>query len=64
MLLVIADTERGASEREDLIERIAEHVACTSMVVRIGAGDDYGRGVSGPAAGSLIDLGQVENSGG
>jgi len=41
VLLVIADTERGSSERQDLIERIAEHVACTSMVVRIGPGDDY-----------------------
>ena len=41
VLLVIADTERGSSERQDLIERIAEHVACTSMVVRIGRGDDY-----------------------
>ena len=40
VLLVIADTERGSSERQDLIERIAEHVACTSMVVRIGRGDD------------------------
>ena len=41
VLLVVADTERGSSERQDLIERIAEHVACTSMVVRIGRGDDY-----------------------
>ena len=41
VLLVIADTERGSSERQDLIERIAEHVACTSMVVRIGRRDDY-----------------------
>ena len=41
VLLVISDTERGSSERQDLIERIAEHVACTSMEVRIGRRDDY-----------------------
>jgi len=41
VLLAIAETERGSSDRQDLIERIAEHVAGTSMVVRIGRGDDY-----------------------
>jgi hypothetical protein len=43
VLLAVAETEPGSSDRRDLIERIAEHVACTSMVVRIGAGDDYVR---------------------
>jgi hypothetical protein len=41
VLLVIADTECGSFDRQDLIERIADHIACTSMVVRIGQGDDY-----------------------
>ena len=55
MLLAIADTERASFDRHDLIERIVEHVACTSMVVRIGWGDDYvAAEVSGPSADSLI----------
>jgi hypothetical protein len=41
VLQAIAETERGSFDRHALIERIAEHVACTSMVVRIGRGDHY-----------------------
>ena len=43
VLLVIADTERDSPDRQEHIERIAEQVARTSMVVLIGLGDDYVR---------------------
>jgi hypothetical protein len=42
VLWIFAHTERGSPDRQDLIERIAEHVACTSVRVRIGGrGDEY-----------------------
>jgi hypothetical protein len=38
VLRVIMLTERDSSDRRDLIECIARHVAGTSMVIRIGGG--------------------------
>jgi hypothetical protein len=41
VLRVILHTKRDSPDRGDLIECIVRHVAGTSMVVRIGRGDDY-----------------------